>query len=572
MSITASPIFGRGTRRSNGNQSRRYNFLAAKLIAELVKSSLGPGGLEKMFVDILGEVTVTKDGATLLRKLDVDHPAAKMLIDASNTVDNEVGDGTTSVVVLAGALIEKAEELLDIGISVASIIDGFLFGLQISLDNLNSISFELNNRDRFTMEKIAKTVLGSKSINHIIVTDNDTNFEEILVDAIFAVADFSNKCVVVDDIKIEQKIGNASEIQLISGTVIDKTIDNSSMPKSVNEAKILLIDVELDKQMTRTDAEIQLNSPYQISVFQQEQSVLLLDKIQKIIDSRANVVISRKGIGNAAQGYLTKASIMSIRRVKENDLRWIEKATGARLTRELDKISEQTLGYATKVYEKTVGEDKMVFVEGCKKPRSVTVLLRANSPKYLDEFHRSVLDALFTLRNFVLKPHIVPGGGAVEMAIAKRISDEAKSMSGSQQIVLNKFSDALQEIPRTIARNAGMNVTDILTELRSKYSNQNTEHREGIKWYGIDANERKISEMFSCNVVELSLVKEQILKTAVEVVSMLIRIDDVLINKPIKSTHTHIDGTTHSHKDGDRKHDHYFDRLGKQQRPAHHYY
>jgi chaperonin GroEL (HSP60 family) len=263
---------------------------------------------------------------------------------------------------------------------------------------------------------------------------------------------------------------------------------------------------------------------------------------------------------------------MSIRRVKENDILWIEKATGAKLTRELDNTSKEILGHVKKVYEKLIGDDKMVFVEGYKDPRSVTLLLRANSKRYLDEYHRSVLDVLFSLRNFIFKPYIVGGGGAVEMIISSRIRDKTNSITGKEQIVIQKFADALEEIPLTIARNSGMNIIDTLTHLRSKYSNQHLEDKKTIKWYGIDSTKRKISEMFSCNVIELSIVKEQILKTMVEVSTLLIRVDDVLMQKPATYTHTHDDGTTHSHLGGDKKHDHHFDRLGKQQRPMHHYY
>lgn len=563
-------ILGEGLKRSSGNQSRRYNLLAAKLIAELVKNSLGPGGLEKMFIDILGEVTVTKDGATLLRKIDVEHPAAKVLIDASNTVDNEVGDGTTSVVILAGALIEKAEELLDMSIAPTTIIDGFLYGLDISLDILRSISLELKNSDRDTMEKIATTALGSKAIFHTIT--NDCNLSKMLVDAVSSIADFRSNHVEIDDIKIEEKVGNVSETQLVKGVVVDKTIDNPSMPRLIDEAKILLIDIDLDIERTKTNAEIHIGSPYQIDLFLEKQSLSLLDKVQKIINSGANIVISKKGISNMAQSYLSKAEIMSIRRVKENDMLWIEKATGAKLTRDLDNISKEILGYAKKVYEKLIGDDKMVFIEGCKDPRSVSLLLRANSKRYLDEYHRSVLDVLFSLRNFIFKPYVVAGGGAVEMFIANRIRDKANSITGKEQIVVKKFADALEDIPLTIARNSGMNIIDIFTHLRSKYSNQHLEDKKAIKWYGIDSTKREISEMFSCNIIELSMVKEQILKTMVEVVTMLIRVDDVLMLKPAMYKHTHDDGTKHSHAGGDKKHDHYFDRLGKQQRPMHHYY
>jgi archaeal chaperonin len=295
--------------------------------------------------------------------------------------------------------------------------------------------------------------------------------------------------------------------------------------------------------------------------------------VQNIINTGANVVISQKGIGLFAQHHLAKAGIFSIRRVKENDIQWIEKATGGKITHDLGRISGETLGYAQKVYEKLVGGDKMVFVEGCKNPKSVTLLLRANSKRAIDEFHRSVLDALSILKDFIMKPTIVAGGGSVEAIIANYIRRKAISINGRQQIVVQKFADALEEIPLTIARNAGMNVTNTLTKLRSKYSSTNiSDIRNNIVWYGIDAIERKVDDMFSQSIIEPSVVKEQIIKTATEVTNLLMRVDDVFMAKPAISTHTHTDGTQHSHAGGDKKHDHYFDKLGKQQRPMHHYY
>jgi archaeal chaperonin len=566
---SSEQLFGEGVKRSNGEQARMYNLFAARLIADLIKNSFGPRGLEKMFIDILGEVTVTKDGATLLRKIDVEHPAAKVLIDASNAVDNEVGDGTTSVVLLAGALIEKAEESLNMGIRPATILDGYLYGLDISLEILQSISLGLNNTDRKVMEKLAKVCLGSKSISLMIGDEN--TIAKFIVDAVYTIADFANNQVNTDDIKIEEKIGNTIDTLLIKGTIIDKTIDNSAMPKMVEKAKILLINEDLEPRRTKIDAEIRITSPHQIRSFLDEQSMIVKRKIQNIIDSGANIVISRKGISNFAQCLLAKSDIASIRRVKETDLQWIEKATDAKSVINLDNIFKDQLGYAERVYEKSVGEDKMVFIEGCRNPKSVTLLLRANSKKSLDEYHRSVLDVISVLKDFVMKPFIIGGGGSTEAIIANKIRSKANLIEGRKQIVVQKFADALEEIPLIIARNAGMNPTDTVTQLRSKYSTYSNGKKIN-RWYGVDAMERKISEMFSCDIIEPTIVKEQILKTAVEVTNLLVRVDDVLIAKPVMNSHTHEDGTKHSHQGGDEKHDHYFDKLGKQQRPMHHYY
>jgi thermosome len=561
-------LFSEDLKRSQGEQARRYNFLAARLIADLIKNSLGPCGLEKIFIDILGEVTITKDGATLLRKIDVEHPAAKVIIEASNAVDNEVGDGTTSVVILAGALIENAEELLDLNIAPSIIADGYLEGLEASLEILDNISKTTKNSDREIMEGLVNTCLESKTISYIAAKKNIIT--KLIVDAICIIADFSNGKIEINDIKIEEKTGNTSDIQLVKGVVLDKTIDNSAMPRVINDAKILLINEELEGKRTKAEAEIQITLPDQIRSYFDTESLTIRSKVQNIINSGANVVISQKGINLVAQYYLAKAGIVSIRRAKENDMLWIEKSTGARLIKDLNNITKDDLGYAGIVSEKIVGEDRIVFIEDCKNPKSVTLLLRANSKRILDEYHRSVLDALSVLGDFITRPKIVAGGGSVEAMIAAKIRTRANLVSGRKQIVIQKFADALEEIPLTIARNAGMSEIDTLTQLRSKHSISHNSDK--FNWYGINPIGRKIEEMLSKGIIEPSIIKEQIMKTAVEVTNLLIRVDDVLMAKPTMQTHTHGDGTQHSHAGGDKKHDHYFDRLGKKQRPMHHYY
>jgi archaeal chaperonin len=608
-------LFGEGARRTNGSDARRYNLLAARLIAEIVSNCLGPRGLDKMFTDILGELTITKDGATILRKIDVDHPAAKILIEASNAVDNEVGDGTTSVVILAGALTEKAEKLLDMGISPATVVEGYANSLEIALEALQDFSQSCDNTDRNIMLKLAVTCLQSKILSY-----SGDYIAKLIVDAVDTIADFSSSNTIdLDDIKIEEKPGNILDTQFVKGIVIDKTIDSSEMPKMINNAKIMLIDDELEGKRTKIEAEIQVNSPDQIRSFKDQENLMIRSKIQHIIDSGANVIISRKGINTLAQHMLTQAGIVSVRRVKENDLLWLAKATGASISEKLSHRSDNQghghshthndhdnnnnnshyhhhnddqkhenahdphdknlhyhhgdidikLGYAERVYEKFLGDDKMVFIEGCKNPKSVTLLLRANSKEALAECHRSVLDAINVLKDFITKPSIVSGGGCTEMAIAKRVKEKASQITDREQVVIQKFAEALEEIPLTIARNAGMNVIDTLAELRLK-NYQSNGNASSI--YGVDAIERRIKVMFPY-VIEPSVVKEQIIKTAVEVTNMLIRVDDVLMAKPSIYTHTHADGAKHSHADGEKKHEHdYFDRLGKLQRPAHHYY
>ena len=575
-------LFGNGVKRTYGTQAMRYNLLAARLIADLVKGFLGPRGLEKMFIDILGELTVTKDGATFLRKIDVEHPAAKVIIEASNAVDNAVGDGTTSVVVIAGALVEKAEDLLEMGISPALISDGYHNALKMAIRIIRRVAKESTNYDRKIMKYLVNTCLSSKAVSHFT---EEMKIPSLVVDGICRVADFSKSYLDVDDIKIEEKIGISSDMQLVLGTVIDKTIDESSMPRIIENAQILLLDNDIQDERTKTDAEIRISDPTEVTLFLDSKTRNLVQKIQFVIKSGANVIFSRGGIDPLALNHFAKNRILTVRRVKENDLLWLAKATGAKVVRDLDTISSTDIGYAAEVYEKIVGDDKMVFVDGCKNPKSITFLLRASSKKILDEFHRTVLDSIYVLRNFIMEPKIVPGGGAIEAFIAQLIKDRSYLFSGKEQIVIQKFAEALEEIPLTIAKNAGMNTMDVGTHLREKVYAQSLlndskiwkrdyQYNNSHDWYGINAIERKVDNMMNLHVAEPLMVKEQVLITATEVVILLMRVDDVLMKKPVEihgHTHTHIDGTTHSHKGGNKPHDH-FDRLGKQQRPMHHYY
>ncbi len=472
-------LFGNGLKRTYGTEARRYNLLAARLIADLVKGFLGPRGLEKMFIDILGEMTVTKDGATFLRKIDVEHPAAKVIIEASNAVDNAVGDGTTSVVVLAGALVEKAEGLLEIGISPSRISDGYHNALHMALEIVRKVSIEATNHDKKIMRYLVETCLRSKAVSHFT---EEIVIPSLVVDGICEIADFSRRYLEVDDIKIEEKIGNSSDTELVHGTVIDKTIDDSSMPRMIENAKILLLDSDIQDERTKTDAEIRISDPSQMTSFIKKKNSNLLQKIQYVIESGANVVFSRGGIDSLALNHFAKNKMLTVRRIKENDLLWLAKATGAKVVRDLESINDSDLGYAAKVYEKKVSDDKMVFVNGCRNPKSITFLLRANSKKILDEFHRTILDSIYVLRNFITEPKIVPGGGAIEAFIATLIKERSYRLPGKEQIVVQKFAEALEEIPLTIARNAGLNTIDIRAQLRQRvYSQSHQRLRKKVR-------------------------------------------------------------------------------------------
>ena len=543
--------------------ARQYNLLAAKLIADVIKTSLGPRGMDKLFVDILGDAYVTKHGGAFLRKVDHEQPAAKAVVDAANTVDNHVGDGTITVSVLIGSMCEKAAELLKLGIPPVVIIKGNQIALEIALEKLGKISQKSDSSDREKMLRLAETCLAGKSISDMI--PEESQVAKMMVNAICDIADFKNNKVEIDDIKIEEKPGNATDIQLIKGIVIDKTIDNDAMPRSIKNAKILLTNEFLEPMRAKVDDEIIINSPEQMSMFLNQERNNVLDKVQKIIDAEINVVISRWGINDYAQESFAKEGIITIKRVKLNDLWWLEKATGAKICDNLEDISKIDIGFAKNVYEKFVGDDKMVFVDGCVNPKALTVLIRSNSKKYLDEFHRTIKNVYFVLRNFIENPSIVRGAGSTEALIAKQIRKIAPTIEGREQFVIERFADSLEEIPKTLARNVGMDTINSITELRSKLAS-----KEKLDWYGINSQTRKI-EKTSENILETTVVKEQVLKTAVETTNTLLNVDDVFKRDEIDNTHCHIDGTVHAHKDGGKSHNH-FEQEGIEQRQMHHYY
>jgi len=545
------------------------NLLAASMLSDAIKTSFGPCGLEKMYIDIMGESTITKDGATFLRKIDVEHPSAKVVIDGANTVDNNVGDGTKSSVILVGSLAKNAIELIKLGISPAVIVTGYQRAAKLSLEILNEIS-ETRNLEKGIFFDLVRTALSSKSMSSLV--DDSENLSKIIVDAVCSVCNLKTNYIEVDDIKIEEKLGSASDTKLVKGVIIDKTIDSHLMPRQISNAKIILINEELDAVRTKTESEIVITSPEQMSLFLEAEKIDVLRKIKKIAESGANVVFSRKGISAIAQTYFTRNGIISLRRVKENDLSWLEKATGAKICQTIEKISPNEIGTANHVYEKEIGDDKMVFVEGCKKPKSVTILIRAHSKKYLDEFHRTILDGIYVLRDFIQNPKIVGGGGAFEAIVANKIRKVMTSVDGKEQLAMEKFADSLEQIPLTLATNAGMDYLSTLSALRSKISSSNNGRCE---WYGIDTNQRKITETFSKKIFEPKILKEQVIKTTNDVISILLGIDDIFMKTPEMFTHTHANGTTHTHKGGSLKHEHHnerLDRLGKEQRGPHHYY
>ena len=502
-----------------GKDAQKNNIAAAKLVAELVKSSLGPRGLDKMLVDSLGDVTITNDGATILKEIDAQHPTAKMMVEISKTIDTEVGDGTTSSVIFAGTLLAKAEELLTKDVHSSVIIDGFQAAAEKSLEILNEISKKVQANDKETLLKIAATSMESK-----LISEDSGVLSKIVVDAVLKIAETKNEksTVDLDNIKVEKKAGGSiTDTALVKGIVLDKEIVHSGMPTKIQQAKIALINSALEIEKTEMSAEIRINDPTQMQMFLEEENRMLKSMVEKLHSIGTNVVICQKGIDDMAQHFLAKHGILAVRRVKESDMTKLAKATGGRISSNLDDITEKDLGLSDLVHQKKVESDKWVFVEGCKNPHSITLLIRGGSQRVVDEVDRSIHDALMVVKDVIEKPAIVAGGGAPEALLAAFLKDWSESFDGRQQLAIKKFAEALEIIPLTIAENAGMDPIDTMVSLRAKQS-------EGKKWSGINAKDGKVSDMLSLNIVEPVVVKEQIIKAATEAASMILRIDDVI--------------------------------------------
>jgi thermosome len=502
-----------------GRDAQKNNITAAKLVAELVKTSLGPRGLDKMLVDSLGDVTITNDGATILKEIDAQHPAAKMMVEISKTIDTEVGDGTTSSVIFAGALLEKAEKLLEKDVHSTVIIDGYQAASTKALELLAKLAKAIQPDDRESLIKIAKTSMQSK-----LVSEDSVPLSKLVVDAILKIVeiDGDKHSVDLDNLKVEKKAGGSiDDTSLINGIILDKEVVHSGMPTKIEKARIALVNAALEVEKTEMSAEIRISDPTQMQQFLEEENRMLKSMVDKIHSIGANVLICQKGIDDIAQHYLSKHGILSVRRVKESDMTKLAKATGARITTNLDDISTNDLGSAEIAQQKKVESDKWVFIEGCKNPRSVTVLIRGGSQRVVDEADRSIHDALMVVKDVVEKPSIVAGGGSPEAFLAAELNEFSGSYDGREQLAIKQYAEALESIPLTIAENAGMDPIDTIIALRA---NQST----GKQTVGINAKEGKIGNMFSLDIVEPLAVKEQIIKSATEAACMILRIDDVI--------------------------------------------
>jgi len=502
-----------------GRDAQKNNIAAAKLVAELVKTSLGPRGLDKMLVDSLGDVTITNDGATILKEIDAQHPAAKMMVEISKTIDTEVGDGTTSSVVFAGALLEKAEKLLEKDVHSTVIIDGYEAASAKALELLVELAKVIKPDDRESLIKIAKTSMQSK-----LVSEDSVPLSKLVVDAILKIVeiDGDKHSVDLDNLKVEKKAGGSiDDTSLINGIVLDKEIVHSGMPTKIEKARIALVNAALEVEKTEMSAEIRISDPTQMQQFLEEENKMLKSMVDKVHNIGANVLICQKGIDDIAQHYLSKHGILSVRRVKESDMTKLAKATSGRISTNLDDISANDLGSAEIVHQKKVESDKWVFIEGCKNPRSVTVLIRGGSQRVVDEVDRSLHDALMVVKDVVEKPSIVAGGGSPEAYLAAELNEWSSSSEGREQLAIKQYAEAFESIPLTIAENAGMDPIDTIITLRANQSS-------GKQTIGINAKESKIGNMLSLDIVEPLVVKEQIIKSATEVACMILRIDDVI--------------------------------------------
>jgi thermosome len=510
-----------GATETKGKDARKNSFAAVKLITQIVRSSLGPRGMDKMLVGSTGDVTITNDGTTILKEIDVEHPIAKMMVEVAKSVDNEAGDGTKSVVVLAGALIENAEELFNKDVHPTIIVEGFRAASKNAIEYLKKISIEIDPKDKSFLNKIAMTSLASK-----MVAKNSQVLSGIAIDAALNVADEfeGNKLKIdIDNIKVEKKTGGSIyDTRLVQGIVIDKEIAHAGIPKSIQGAKIVLLNSALEIEKTKSDSKLNISSPDQMQNYLNEEERILKSMVDRISASGANVVLCQKGIDDTVQHYLAKAGIIAVRRVKESDMSKLSKATGARIVTNTDEISKDDIGLAELVEERKIETDKWVFIEGCKNPKSVTILIRGGSQRLVDEAERSIHDALMALKCVVEYPFVVVGGGASEAIVSRKLREWSASLASRQQLAAEKYADAVESIPLALAENAGMSVIDTQAELRTKSK------EDGKARYGIDAFRGKIIDLSTRDIYEPLTVKNQVINSATEAACMILRIDDII--------------------------------------------
>jgi len=518
-------ILKEGTGRSTGKEAQRNNITAAKVVAETVRSTLGPRGMDKMLVSSIGDVTITNDGATIMKELDVQHPAAKMLVEVSKTQDNEVGDGTTTAVILSGELLEKAEKLLDKDVHPTVIVDGYQKAAEKAIEILDKLSIPITEKDDAILRQVATTSMYSKGI-----AVAKEHFADIAVKAVKQVAEKSDGRLRadIDLIKILKKHGKSlEETELVKGIVIDKELAHAQMPKTITGARIALLNAKLEVEKTEFDAKININNPDQMHLFIEEEEKMLVDMVNQIEKTGANIVFSEKGIDDVALHYLAKKGIGAVKNVSSGDLEKLSKATGARVVASVKDLAKDALGEARSVEETKIGDDKLLYVRDAKNPKAVTIVIRGGTEHVVDEAERSLHDALCVVRNALEDGKIVAGGGAPEAELAKRLREYAVKVGGREQLAIEAFAESLETVPTTLAENAGFDPIDVLVQLRSKHE------RAGSPWFGIDVFSGDVKDMRKLNVLEPLRVKQQVIKSASEAASMILRIDDVIASKGV---------------------------------------
>ncbi|ADC70285.1 thermosome [Methanocaldococcus sp. FS406-22] len=526
MAMAGAPIvvLPQNVKRYVGRDAQRMNILAGRIIAETVRTTLGPKGMDKMLVDELGDIVVTNDGVTILKEMSVEHPAAKMLIEVAKTQEKEVGDGTTTAVVIAGELLRKAEELLDQNIHPSVIINGYEMARNKAIEELKSVAKEVKPDDTEMLKKIAMTSITGKGAEKA-----REQLAEIVVEAVRTVVDEETGKVDKDLIKVEKKEGAPiEETTLIRGVVIDKERVNPQMPKKVENAKIALLNCPIEVKETETDAEIRITDPAKLMEFIEQEEKMIKDMVEKIAATGANVVFCQKGIDDLAQHYLAKKGILAVRRVKKSDMEKLAKATGARIITKIDDLTPEDLGEAGLVEERKVAGDAMIFVEECKHPKAVTILARGSTEHVVEEVARAIDDAIGVVKCALEEGKIVAGGGATEIELAKRLRKFAETVAGREQLAVKAFADALEVIPRTLAENSGLDPIDMLVKLRAAHE------KEGGEVYGLDVFEGEVVDMMEKGVVEPLKVKTQAIDSATEASVMLLRIDDVIAAEKVK--------------------------------------
>ncbi|MCU0853052.1 MAG: TCP-1/cpn60 chaperonin family protein [Thermoplasmata archaeon] len=516
-------VLKEGTESTRGKTAHNNNIMAAKAVADAVRSTLGPKGMDKMLVDSMGDIVITNDGATILKELDIEHPAAKMVVEVAKTQDNECGDGTTSAVVIAGELLKKSEALIEQNVHPTVISNGFRLASQQAVKILKEMSIEVTLSDRKMLKLVAQTAMTGKGVG-----GETFMLADLAVDAVTSISEKTDGKIRsdIDNIQVEKKHGGAvSDTKLIKGLVLDKERVHPRMPETVKNAKIALVDSALEIKKTEVEAKIQIRDPTQIQKFLDEEEKTLKGMVEKIKKTGANVLICEKGIDDLAQHYLAKDGIYAVRRVKRSDMEKLGKATGGKIVTNLDDLSSNELGYAEQVEESKISDSDMTFVTGCKNPKAVSILIRGGTEHVVDEVERALHDALKVVSVAIEDGVVVPGGGAPEIELSLRLRDYGQSVGGREQLAIEAFAEALEIIPWTLAENAGMDSLDIVIELK------NAHNKKAGASFGVNVLENKVSDMVAAKVIEPLRVKTQAIQSATEVASMILRIDDVIASR-----------------------------------------